>query len=188
VRELGDLVALARRAPKRLAYATAGVGTTDHLAAALLWTRAGVDALHVPYTGSAQEIRDLVSGEVQAAFITLGAVRAFLKSGQLRAVAVTSRQRVPALPDVPTVAESGYPGFEILSWFGLLAPTGTPPDVVLKLHREVARIMALPEVRERILGLGAEPVANTPAQFTEEIRAQLAFWPAVVKAAGIARE
>lgn len=187
-RSLDELLARARSAPQRLAYATAGVGTTDHLAAALLWTRAGVDALHVPYASSAQEIKDLLSGEIQVAFITLGAVRTLLEGGALRAVAVTSRQRVAAFPEVPTVAESGYPGFEVTSWFGLLAPAGTSPDIVDRLHREVARILALPDVREKLIAMGAEPVGNTPDQFADEIKAQLKLWPPIVKAAGIRRE
>ena len=187
-RSLEELLARARSAPQRLAYATAGVGTTDHLAAALLWTRAGVDALHVPYASGAQEIKDLLSGEIQVAFITLGAVRTLLENGALRAVAVTSRQRVAAFPEVPTVAESGYPGFEVTSWFGLLAPAGTSPDIVDRLHREVARILALPDVREKLVAMGAEPVGNTPDQFADEIKAQLKLWPPIVKAAGIRRE
>ncbi len=188
VHDLRELVEYARRSPQRLAYASAGVGTTDHLAAALLWSRANVEALHVPYASSAQEVRDLLKGELQVAFITIGAVRALLNSGQLKAVAVTSRHRAAALPDVPTIAESGFPGFEINSWFGLLAPVGTPADVVNRLHHEVVRILALPEVREKLVAMGAEPVGNTPDQFADEIRAQLKLWPPIVKAAGIPRE
>ena len=186
--DLGELVAYARRAPQRLAYATAGVGTTDHLAAALLWGRANVDALHVPYASSAQETRDLVQGEVQVAFITIGAVRPLLNRGQLKAVAVTSRRRAATLPDVPTIAESGFPGFDISSWFGLLAPAGTPAAVVARLQREVVRILALPEVGDRLAPLGAEPVGSTPDEFADDIKVQLKLWPSIVNAAGIPRE
>jgi tripartite-type tricarboxylate transporter receptor subunit TctC len=187
-RSLRELVVLARSEPQRLTYATAGVGTTDHLAAALLWARANVDALHVPYPNSAQEIKDLMNGEVQLAFITLGAVRAMLNNGTLKAIAVTSPQRIAALPEVPTVAESGYPGFEVTSWFGLLAPAGTSAEIVNRLQREVARILTAPEVREKLIALGAEPVGNTSLQFADEIKAQLKLWPPIIKAAGIPRE
>ncbi len=188
VNSLPELIALAQRTPEKLAYATAGVGTTDHLAAEMLWTRAGVEALHVPYTTTGQEIKDLLAGEVRISFILLGSVAPYLRSGQLKALALTGRQRVAAIPGVPTVAESGFPGFEVMSWYGLLAPAGTPKDIVDALQREVARILQLPDVRERFATLGLEPVGSTPAQFGDEIRALVRFWPPVVKAAGIPTE
>ena len=185
VATLQQLVALAKTEPGRLAYATPGVGTTDHLAAAMLFRRANAELLHVPYASNAAEIKDLVQGEVKVAFITLGAVRPFLASGQLRALAVTTPHRVAAFPDVPTVAESGFPGYEVTSWYGVLAPAGTPPEAIDRLHREITRVLQLPSVREKIAALGAVPADSTPEQFSEEIRTLVRFWVPIVEAAGL---
>jgi tripartite-type tricarboxylate transporter receptor subunit TctC len=186
VSTLPQLVALAQAEPGRIAYASPGVGTTDHLAAAMLFRRANAELLHVPYASNAAEIKDLVQGEVKVAFITLGAVRPFLSSGQLKALAVTTSRRVAAYPDVPTVAESGYPGFEVTSWYGVLAPAGTPPEIIRRLHAEIARVLQLSSVRDKIVALGAEPVGSTPAQFGDEIRSLVRFWAPIVEASGIA--
>jgi tripartite-type tricarboxylate transporter receptor subunit TctC len=122
---------------------------------------------------------------VKVAFITLGAVRPFLATGQLRALAVTTPQRVAAFPDVPTVAESGFPGYEVTSWFGVLAPAGTPPEAIDRLYREITRVLQLPSVREKIVALGAVPAVNTPEQFGEELKTLVRLWPPVVEAAGL---
>ena len=185
-RTLPDLVAAARAAPGKFAYASAGVGTTDHLAAALLWSRAGADMLHVPYANTNQEVKDLLQGEVPVAFITIAAVAPHLQSGRLRAMAVTGERRVAAFPEVPTVAESGYPGFAVTSWYGVLAPAGTPQPIVDQLQREIAAIMALPSVREKCAAIGVEPAVNAPDAFAQEIRRLVAYWRPVVEAAGIA--
>jgi tripartite-type tricarboxylate transporter receptor subunit TctC len=185
VASIAELVTLARAQPDRLAYATAGVGTTDHLAAALLWSQARVHALHIPYSNNAAEIKDLLSGEVKVAFITVGAVRQHLIAGQLKALAVTTSQRVAALPDVPTVAESGFPGYDVTSWYGVLAPAGTPTEIVDRLHVEIARMLQVPAVRDRIIALGAVPVVGSPEQFGGEIKALVDGWAPVVKAAGM---
>ena len=185
VASLPQLVALAQADPGRIAYASAGVGTTDHLAAAMLWRRASAELLHIPYANNGAEIKDLVNGDVKVAFITLGAVRPFLLTGQLKALAVTTSHRVAAFPDVPTVAESGFPDYEVTSWYGVLAPAGTPPEIVNRLYREFARALQQPAIRERIVALGAEPVGNTPDQFRDEIRALVRQWPPIVEAAGI---
>ena len=185
VATLPQLIALARAEPGRLAFASPGVGTTDHLAAAMLFRRANADLLHVPYANNAAEIKDLVQGEVKVAFITLGAVRPFLATGQLKALAVTTSQRVAAFPDVPTVAESGFPGYEVTSWYGVLAPAGTPPEAIDRLYREIARVLQLPAVREKIVALGAVPTVNTPEQFGEELKTLVRLWAPVVEAAGI---
>jgi len=188
VATLADLVALARKEPGHVAYASAGIGTTDHLAAALLWTRARVDLLHVPYANNGAEVKDLLHGDVSVAFITLGAVRPFLRTGQLRGLAVTTLRRVAAFPDIPTVAESGFAGYEVNSWYGVLAPAGTPPAIVERLNHEFVRALQLPEVREKIVGLGAEPAGTSPAQFADEISSLLKQWPGIVESAGIARQ
>ncbi len=188
VNSLSDLVTLARSEPGKLAFASAGVGTTDHLAAATLWMRANVDLLHIPYANSGQEIKDLLQGEIKVSFITMGAVAAYLARGDLKALAVTSRRRVAAMPDVPTIAESGFPGFEVMSWFGAFAPAGTPPMIIDKLNREMVRILELPDVREKCAALGAEPATNDPDQFGEEIRSLVDYWAPIVKAAGIPQQ
>ena len=185
VASLSQLVALARAEPGRIAYASAGVGTTDHLAAALLWTRADAHLLHIPYANNGAEIKDLLQGEVKVAFITLGAVRQLLPTGQLKALAVTTSQRVAAFPDVPTVAESGFPGYEVTSWYGVLAPAGTPAEIVDRLNGEIVQALQLPALREKMRALGTEPVGNSPEQFAREIRSLVSLWAPVVKAAGI---
>jgi len=152
----------------------------------LLFRRANVLLLHVPYASNGAEIKDLIQGEVKVAFITLGAVRPYLQSGQLKALAVTTSRRVAAFPDIPTVAESGFPGYEVTSWYGVLAPVGTPPEIVSRLHMEIARALQLPAIREKIVALGAEPVGSTPDQFRDEIRSLVRFWAPIVEASGIA--
>jgi tripartite-type tricarboxylate transporter receptor subunit TctC len=188
VATLSDLVALARKEPGGVAYASAGIGTTDHLAAALLWTRARVDLLHIPYANNGAEVKDLLHGDVSVAFITLGAVRPFLRTGQLKGLAVTTLRRVAAFPDIPTVAESGFAGYEVNSWYGVLAPAGTPPAIVERLNHEFIRALQLPEVREKIVGLGAEPAGSSPAQFADEISSLMKQWPPIVESAGIAKQ
>ena len=185
VNSLSELIALARRRPGEIAYATSGVGTAQHIAMTMLSQRAGVALLHVPYANSARLIGDVLSGEVPVALSFPGTVEPYLKAGRLKALAVTGAHRAPAWPDIPTVAESGFPGFDVLSWVGVLAPAGTPPEVVGRLHREIVRILNLPEVRNAFLAQNAEPVGNAPEEFAAEISASVARWTPVVKAAGI---
>jgi tripartite-type tricarboxylate transporter receptor subunit TctC len=182
---LADLIALARREPGRIAYATSGIGTTPHLAAAMLSQRAGIDMLHIPYSNTNAALKDVVSGEVRVMFTFLGTVDALLRSGQLVPLAVTSSKRDAAWPDIPTVAEQGFPGYEVATWSGLLAPAGTPPEVVDRLYRESVRILQLPEVRERLIAMGNEPVGNTPEQFAAEIKADVPRWKEIAARAGI---
>jgi tripartite-type tricarboxylate transporter receptor subunit TctC len=185
---LPELIELARRAPAKLAYSTPGVGTPTHVAAELLAQRAGIGLLHIPYPGSGQLLTDVISGEVPVAFTLLGAAQPFLKSGQLKAIATTGTARVAALPDVPTVAESGFPGFDVTTWYSILVPTGTPLDAIERLNHELARVIALPDVRERLIGIGMVPESGTTQQLAGKIRAEVARWGPIVKAAGIAQE
>jgi tripartite-type tricarboxylate transporter receptor subunit TctC len=185
---IADLVARARREPGKLAYSTPGVGTPTHIAAELLALRADVSLLHVPYAGSGQLMTDVLSGEVPLSFALPGAVQQFLASRQLKAIAVTSARRIAALPDVPTVAEAGYPGFEVTSWHSILAPAGTPREIVVRLNQELVRIVQMPEVRERLAAIGMEPAGSTPEQLAAEIRAEVARWGPVLKRAGIRPE
>jgi len=185
---LQELIALAADTPQKLAYSTPGVGTPTHVAAELLAQRANVHLLHVPYPGSGQLLADVISGEVPVAFTLLGAAQPFLKSGQLKAIATTGNERVAALPHTPTVAESGYPGYEVTAWYSILVPAGTPADVIDRLNVELVRVVALPDVRERLLAIGMVPETSTPEQLAANIRAEVDRWAPIIKAAGIARE
>lgn len=187
-RSLQELLALARKTPRKLAFANQGIGTTSHIAAALLAQRAGVEFLHVPYSGTGSVARDVISGAIPILFSATGVVAPLVRGGQLRALAVTGSQRSSALPEVPTVAESGLPGFEVSSWYGVLAPAGTPAEIVGRLHAELVRILALPEVSERLPRQGMHPVGNTPAQFAAEISADVERWARVVREARIGAE
>ena len=184
VKTVKDLVTLAKSKPGQLSYASAGAGTGTHLAAEMFKIMAGVEMVHVPYKGGGALITDLLGGQVALTFATLPSVMPYVKAGRLRAVAMTTAKRWPGLREVPTVAESGFRGFEVSTWIGLLAPAGTPKDVVNKLHGEVVRILRLADVRERFNGLGIEPVGDTPDHFSQYIRSEIAKYAKVVKQSG----
>jgi len=184
VHTFDEFVALLRANPGRYFFSSTGTGTSSHLSGELLKTMAGIQATHVPYKG-AVALNDLLSGEqVHFMFATIPSVIEFVRAGRLRALAVTSRQRSAAVPDVPTVAESGYPDFEASSWFGLVGPANLPPDIAAKLQGEVARALKIPEIRGKLVQLGADPVASTPEEFGAYLRAETAKWAKVVKASG----
>ena len=185
VNSLADLIALARTKPGKLAYATSGIGTLQHIAMTMLSERAGIEFLHVPYPNTGQMVSDVLGGQVPIVVSFPGTIGPHIKAGRLKALAVTGAQRALAWPDMPTVAESGFPGFEVVSWTGLLAPAGTPPEIVERLRSEIVRILAIPDVRNLFLVENSEPVGNTPEQFAAEIKASVARWAPVVKAAGI---
>jgi tripartite-type tricarboxylate transporter receptor subunit TctC len=166
---LAELIERARREPGRLAYASSGVGSTSHLAADLLFRRAGVRLLHVPYPGTAFAVKDVLGGEVPIIFTYPATVAGHLRSGHLRALAMTGAHRLPAFADVPTVAESGYPGFDIATWFGVLVPAGTPPEIVRRLHDALVQVIAPADMRERLAQLGIQPVGNSAAMFAAEL-------------------
>jgi tripartite-type tricarboxylate transporter receptor subunit TctC len=180
---LAELVALARREPGKLNYASLGNGTAAHLGMEMLKSAAGIDITHVPYKGSAPAVSDLLAGQVQMMVDGLPSALPHIKAGKLRAIAITSLRRSPALPDLPTVAEN-YPGFYADAWSGLFAPKGTPPAVVDKLSVEVQRILRLPDVREKLAGLGADPVGSTPAEFSAHVKREIDKWARVVKTSG----
>jgi tripartite-type tricarboxylate transporter receptor subunit TctC len=183
VRSVADLVALAKSRPGTLSYASFGVASSAHFAGSLLEQHAGVRLTHVPFSGAAPAQTAIVGGHVSMGFMSALTAMPLMQSGKLRALAVASDKRLPQLPAVPTMAEAGFPGFEVSSWQGLLAPAATPPAIVAKLHRELARILALPEVRERFAAVAAEPVASSPAEFQAYIRSEIAKWAAVAKRA-----
>jgi len=179
-RSVAELIALARSKPGAINYASGGNGSTPHLAAALFAAMAGIQVTHVPYKGTAPATADLVGGQVQIAFLGIPAVLPHVKSGKLRALAVTGLQRSPELPDVPTVDESGVPGYEVSPWYGLLAPAATPRAVVTRLALEASRIVRAPDTREKLALQGAEAVGSTPEEFSAVIRADTATWSRVV--------
>ncbi len=185
VKTVSDLIALARRRPGDINYASVGSGTPAHLSAELFNLMAGVKMTHVPYKGAPASIIGMITGEAQLTFTTVLIAMPHVKSGKLRAVAVTTRERSSSLPEVPTVNESGLKGYESVAWYGLLAPAGTPAPVIERLHAEVVRSTQTPEVRENLLRQGTDIVASTPARFAQVIREDIATWTRVVKAAGI---
>jgi len=184
VKTVKELIALAKSKPGQLTYASSGSGTSIHLSAELFKTMAGVDMLHIPYKGSAPAVTDLIGGQVQLMFDNLPSSIAQVKAGKLRPIAVTTLKRSPALPDVPTIAESGLPGYDASSWFGMHAPAGTPKDIISKIHGVVTKSLHTPEMMERLSTQGAQPVGNTPEEFTEFLRVEIAKWAKVVKASG----
>ena len=184
VNSVQELIAYAKANPGKLNFASSGNGTSIHLSAELFKTMAGVQMTHVPYKGSAPALQDLVGGQVQLMFDNLPSSLALIKGGKLKALAVTSSARAAALPDVPTIAESGLPGFEASSWFGLLAPAGTPPPVIAKLNGEIAKWLATPEAKEKLLAQGANAAGGTPEDFAQFINAETAKWQKVVKESG----
>ncbi len=171
-----------------LPYGSPGVGTPQHLATELFKTTTGIDMLHVPYKGSAGAITGLMSGEIAFMFNALHAVLPQAKAGKLKILAVASAKRSPAAPDVPTVAESGYPEFDVDLWYGLLAPVGTPMGIIAKLNAEVTLILSAPDMRETLAGQGLEVVTSTPEQFSTLMKTDLDRWARVIKAAGIRGE
>src|SRR5207248_3216491 len=179
-----DLIAYAKANPGKLNFASSGSGTSIHLSGELFKVMAGVQMTHIPYKGSAPALQDLLAGQVQLMFDNLPPSLPQIKAGKLRALAVTSATRAPALPDVPTLAESGLPGFEASSWFGILAPAGTPAPIVAKLNAEVANWLATPEAKEKLLKQGANPAGGTPQDFAKHIAAETAKWAKVVKDSG----
>ncbi len=183
-RDLRELIALAKSQPGKLSFASAGTGTSVHIAGELLKSMAGVDILHVPYKGGAPALNDLMGGQVSMIIENMPQLLPQVRSGRIRALAVTSRQRSAALPDLPAVAEI-LPGYEATTWFGLLAPAGTPQDIVRKVQADVAQAVALPEVKERLAGLGAEVIGGTPEAFSAHLRAELLRFAKVIKDAGI---
>ena len=185
VRNVKELVALARSRPGQLNFASSGMGTSHHLSGEMLRTVTGVNIVHVPYKGSQAAHIDLMSGQVAMMFDNILPVRPMVQAGKLKALAVTTPQRSPALPDVPTIAEAGLPNFEAVAWFGMLAPAGTPRDIVTKLNGEIVRVLKLPDVNERLSGMGAIVVGSTPDEFATWMRNEVAKWAKVVKAAGV---
>lgn len=185
VRSVSDLIALARARPGQISYGSAGNGTTGHLAMELLKLSAKIYMVHIPYRGGAPFVNDLLGGQVVIGFENVLSSSPHVASGKLRALATSGRQRSRALPEVPTVAESGLPGFEVVLWQGLLAPVGTPRAIIDRVYEGVAAGMAKADLRERFAQLNVEPVGGTPAQFATYLQSEIDKWGKVIRAAGI---
>ena len=183
-----EVIEMARAQPGKLSYASGGLGTTSHLAGELFKSTAKVDIVHVPYKGNSPAIADLLSGQTQMSFATMPTVLPHVKAGKLRAIASIGLARTVALPDVPTVAESGLPGFEVSNWIGLFAPAGTPPEIVSKLNSEVQKIMRSPDVQKRLEAEGARFIPTTPGEFAAFQKDELIKWAKIIKDANIKAE
>jgi tripartite-type tricarboxylate transporter receptor subunit TctC len=183
-RNVAELVALARTKPGELTFGSAGVGSSQHLAGELLKSMAGINLQHVPYRGIAQVLPDLLGGRLTMVLGNISAVLPLAREGKVRAFAVTSLKRSPAAPELPTMAEQGFAGFDATAWFGLMAPAGTPEPILKKLHAETIRILALPDVRKKFDDLGMETIGNTPTEFAAVIKAEIPQWAKVIKDSG----
>jgi tripartite-type tricarboxylate transporter receptor subunit TctC len=180
-----ELVSLLKQNPGKYEYASSSPGTSQHLSGEMLQRQMGVSILHVPYKGTGQLMPDLLAGRVPMMFENVAVMTPHIKKGSMRPIAVTSAKRTPLLPDVPTVIESGVPGFEVLGWFGVFAPAGTPPDVVKRLNAEINKIIAKPSVVQRFAELGAEPLGGTPEQLAAWLKSEQDKWGRLIRETGI---
>lgn len=185
VSSVKELVAMAKAKPGTITYATSGAGGSPHLAGALLELRGGVQMVHVPYKGAAPALTDVISGTVNIGFKTALSALPSMQSGKLKPLAVAANNRLSLLPDVPTMAEAGFPDFEVSSWNGLLAPARTPKPIIDKLHQELVKIVAMPDIRERFAAQAADPVGSSPAEFRAYIEREIKRWGEVARAANI---
>jgi len=183
-KNVAELVALARSKPGALTYGSAGVGSSGHLSGVLFGSMTGSDLLHVPYRGSAPLMTDVITGRIDMTFDSFTVYEEHIKSGRVRALGVTSKDRVGALPDVPTIAEQGLAGYDVSNWLGVLAPAGTPPAVIKTIHEALGRTMATPALRKQLIGLGIEPVFGTPEAFAALLKDDLPRWEEIVGKSG----
>jgi tripartite-type tricarboxylate transporter receptor subunit TctC len=187
-RNLAEFIALAKKKPGAMNFGSGGSGTSNHLAGELFNIVAGVRLVHVPYKGVNLAMNDVMSGELQLVVIGIPAAAPHIKAGKLRALAVIDSKRAAALPDVPTAAEAGLPNFEVTTWYGVLAPAGTPRAIVTRLNAEIVAVMHSPEMKERLATMATEPMTSTPEEFADLIRREIAKWAGVVRTAGLKAE
>ena len=187
-RTVKELIAVSKKRPGEINFGSSGIGTTPHLSAELFQYMTGARWVHIPYKGSALGLTALLAGEISLYFANVPSVIRHVQVGKLRPIALSGPKRTAAAPGIPTVAESGLPGFEVTSWFGVSAPARTPRPIVDRLNGEIVRALNVPELRERLLGMGADPVGNTPEQYTLFVQNEIAKWGKVIKAAGIKGE
>jgi len=185
VKSVKDLIALAKSQPGKYSFGSSGVGGTTHVTAELFKALAKIDIVHVPYKGSGQMMGDLLGGQVQIAFDQIASSIAHVKSGRLRALGITTAKRSTLLPDMPTIAEAGVPGYEATSWNGFAVPAGTPKAIISRLQQETQKAVNLPEVKEKLFGLGIEAIAGTPEQFAALIKSERAKWVPLLKKIGV---
>jgi tripartite-type tricarboxylate transporter receptor subunit TctC len=185
---MAELIALAKANPGKLNFASSGYGLAAHLAGELFKAEAHIDIVHVPYKGSAPALQDVIAGSDQMMFATTSGVMGFLGNGQVRALAVTTLKRTAVLPDVPTMDEAGLPGFEATTWHGLVAPAGTPADIVETLHRAIVETLQDPGVQQKLAALGIDTAGGTPEEFTAYIGSEIPKWAAIIKASGAKME
>lgn len=183
-----EFIALAKARPNQLTYASFGIGSIAHLGTELFSTLSGVKMVHVPYKGSVPAVTDLMAGHVMLSFDSMQSVMPQIRAKRLRALGIAAAKRSPAAPEIPTISEAGVPGFELASWYGLLAPANTPREILARLHAEIVKALAAPEVRERFESFGTEPVGNTPEAFAAQIRGDIVKWRKVARAANIRAE
>ncbi|MDB5812270.1 MAG: hypothetical protein JWN94_4392 [Betaproteobacteria bacterium] len=188
VKTVKDLVALARAKPGSINYASSGSGSAGHLAGELFNRVAKIDMVHIPYKGAAPALTDVVAGQAQIYFTSPISAQPFVKGGRLRMVAVTSLKRSASMPEIPTVAESGYPDFDVVSWWGVLTPAAVPKDIIGKLHTEIVKVLALPEIKAKFADQGADVASNTPEQFAAYIKSEIAKWGKLIKELGVKSE
>lgn len=185
VHNVQELVTLVRTTPGKYSFGSAGVGTTQHLAGELFKWRANLDLQHIPYRGASAVITDLLGSRITMFFGNIAPLLPLVREGKLHALAVTSLDRFAAIPDIPTVAESGFPGFDVVASFGLMVAAGTPPDVINKISRDTARVLAQDDLRQRFADVGVVVIGNTPAQFSAALKAEAAQWASLIKQTGI---
>ncbi|MGH8666797.1 MAG: Bug family tripartite tricarboxylate transporter substrate binding protein [Burkholderiales bacterium] len=185
VKSVKELIDYAKANPGKLNFGSGGRGTTPHLAGEMLKAMAGLQMTHVPYKGGGPALADLVGGQIQLMLENIPSTLPFVKAGKLRALAVSGKKRSPLVPDLPTLDEAGLKGYEIVGWNGLFFPAGTPPAIVKTIHAQTVKMLAQPDVKERLATLGAEPVGNSPAEFAAFVRAEIAKWARIVKQAGL---
>jgi tripartite-type tricarboxylate transporter receptor subunit TctC len=183
-KNIAELVAYLKANPDKVTFGSAGTGTSQHLAGELFQKMTGTKMTHVPYKGAAQAIPDLLSGVIQLMFVSAPEVVSHIRSGSLRALGVTATTRSPVFPDLPTVAEQGYPSFDVKTWFGVVAPAGTPPAIVQRYNTAMRAILAAPEVKSRLADVSVDTVTNSPQEFADFIKAEIAKWEPIVKASG----
>jgi tripartite-type tricarboxylate transporter receptor subunit TctC len=184
VKSVKELIEYAKANPGKLTFGSAGSGSSNHLAGELLKSMAGIDMAHIPYKGSAPALTDLMGGQISMMFDVLSTAMPHIATGKTRALGVTSPQRSSIAPDIPTVAEAGLPGYEVVIWFGVLAPARTPAPVVDRISQDLAALMKMPDLKERLSQLGSEPAGTTPAEFADLMKNDTAKWSKVVKASG----
>jgi tripartite-type tricarboxylate transporter receptor subunit TctC len=187
-KSVNELISLARARSGQLTVASAGVGATDHIAAEMFASMAKVKYLHVPYKGSGPALVDLVSGQVAAMFASMPSAVPYVRNGRVRSLAVTGAKRAVVMPEIPTIAESGLPGYELTTWYGIMFPAGTPREIVARMNTEINRAISLPDVRERLAAVGAEPLGGTPEAYGAVIKSDVARFTKIIKDADIQAE